>query len=101
MIYRVDISPAAKEELIIYVEGGIEFGEDIPEKILDAFDKVIDTLEENPYSGVSDLPYLPAKYRASHLWNHYWLIYQIYEKEQCVKIDYVIDDRQNYIRFIH
>ena len=43
MIYRVDISPAAKEELIIYVEGGIESGEDIPEKILDAFDKVIDT----------------------------------------------------------
>ncbi len=41
MIYRVDISPAAKEELIIYVEGGIEFDEDIPEKILDAFDKVI------------------------------------------------------------
>ena len=57
MIYRVDVSPAAKEELIIY--------------------------------------------RPSHLWKHYWLIYQIYEKEQFVKIDYVIDDRQNYIRFIH
>ena len=100
MKYRVDIAPTAKEELIIYVEGGIQFGDDIPDKILDAFDLVIDMLEESPLSGVSDLPYLPKKYRAAHLWKHYWLIYQIYESEKCVKIDYVIDDRQNYVRFI-
>ncbi len=100
MKYRVDMAPAAKEELLLYVKGGIEFGDDIPEKIVDAFDMVINMLEENPLAGMSDLPYLPKKYRAAHLWKHYWLIYQIYETENCVKIDYVIDDRQNYVRFI-
>jgi len=30
-----------------------------------------------------------------------WMIFQIYEDEHCVKIDYVIDDRQNYGRFVH
>ena len=101
MRYRVDISPAAREELIAYIEGGIEFGEDVPDKILDCFDKLIDILEDNPFSGMSDLPYLSKKYRAAHLWKHYWVIFQIYEAEKCVKIDYVIDDRQNYVRFIH
>ena len=37
MRYRVDISPAAREELIAYIEGGIEFSEDVPDKTLDCF----------------------------------------------------------------
>ena len=97
---KVEISPAAKEELWNYIEGGLEFGDDIPEKILDAFEKCVNDLETNPLLGSGNLPYLPVKYRALHLWKHYWLIYQYLEKKALVLVEYVIDDRQNYVSFI-
>lgn len=99
-LYQVDISPAGKEELWNYVEGAKEFGNETVLEILEAFDSRMVFLEENPKGGTDRLPFLPEKYRALHLWKHYWLIYQIYEIDKIVKIEYVVDDRRNYISFI-
>lgn len=99
-LYQVDISPAGKEELWNYVEGAREFGDETVLELLTCFDSRVDFLEENPKGGTDRLPFLLEKYRALHLWKHYWIIYQIYEVDKIVKIEYVIDDRQNYISFI-
>ena len=99
-LYQVDVSPAGKEALWNYVEGAKEFGDETVLEILACFDSRIVFLEENPKGGTDRLPFLPEKYRALHLWKHYWLIYQIYVKEKTVKIEYVIDDRQNSISFV-
>jgi hypothetical protein len=99
--YTVDISPAGKEELWNYILDAREFGDSTVEALLDSYDDRVTFLEKSPYGGTDHLPYLPEKYRALHLWKHYWLIYQIYEADGLVKIEYVVDDRQNYISFIH
>ncbi len=36
----------------------------------------------------------------SNFWAHLWLVYQIKEEDKCVKIEYIIDDRQNYGFFL-
>ena len=69
-------------------------------KLWIVFGKLIDRLEGNLLSGMSDMPYFSKKYRVANLWKQ-GVIFRIYEAEKCVKIDYVIDDRQNYVRFIH
>lgn len=101
MKYNVDISPDAKKELNNYISGAMEFGSESVSKILDVFDECICILETTPNAGFDKLKYIPQKYKVIHLWKHYWMIFQIYEDEHCVKIDYVIDDRQNYGRFVH
>lgn len=101
MKYNVDISPDAKKELNNYISGAMEFGSETVSKILDAFDEWICILETTPNAGFDKLKYISAKYKVIHLLKHYWMIFQIYEDEHCVKIDYVIDDRQNYGRFVH
>lgn len=101
MKYNVDISPDAKKELNNYISGVMEFGSETVSKILDAFDECICILETTPNAGFDKLKYIPAKYKVIYLLKHYWMIFQIYEDEHCVKIDYVIDDRQNYGRFVH
>lgn len=100
MNYTVDISPAGKEELWNYIEGSAEFGDDVAVSILDSFDNCVSSLEENPYCGQKKAPFLPDKYHIMRLWKHYWLIYQVCDSLKTVKIEYVIDDRQNYSSFI-
>lgn len=100
MSYTVNLSPPAKEELWHYIEGGLEFGDDIPETILDAFGNCVSILQDSPKAGSGNLPYLLPKYRALQLWKHYWLIYQVIEKQSLVNIEYVVDDRQNYVSFV-
>lgn len=100
MNYTVNLSPPAKEDLWHYIEGGLEFGDDIPGVILDAFDHCVSILMDTPKAGSGNLPYLPSKYRALHLWKHYWLIYQFNEQKSLVNIEYIVDDRQNYVSFV-
>ena len=54
-----------------------------------------------PHAGFEKMKYIPAKYKVMHIWKHYWMIFQIYEEEKAVKIEYIIDDRQNYGTFVH
>lgn len=101
MSYTVDISPDARIELSNYLDGAAEFGQDTVAECLDAFDDCISLLEKMPNSGFDKLRFIPAKYKVVHLWKHYWMIFQIYEDIQTVKVEYVIDDRQNYGSFVH
>lgn len=50
--------------------------------------------------GCARLKYVPSKYRVINFWAHLWLVYQIKEEDKCVKIEYIIDDRQNYGFFL-
>ena len=101
MKYRVDISPDAKKEFVNYLDGAEEFGAPTVTGLLDSFDRCIEALEEMPHAGFEKLKYIPAKYKVMHIWKHYWMIFQIYEEEKAVKIEYIIDDRQNYGTFVH
>lgn len=101
MKYKVSISPDGKDEFLNYLQGASEFGQGTINTLLDAYDSCIDILEKTPNAGNGDLAYLPKKYRAIHLFKHYWMIYQIYEDNHEVIIEYVVDDRQNYVSFIH
>ncbi|MGN0336115.1 MAG: type II toxin-antitoxin system RelE/ParE family toxin [Lachnospiraceae bacterium] len=101
MKYRVDISPDAKREFVSYLDGAEEFGVQTVTELLDSFDRCIEALEKMPYAGFEKLKYIPAKYKVMHMWKHYWMIFQIYEEEKAVKIEYIIDDRQNYGTFFH
>ena len=101
MKYIVDISPDAKREFVSYLDGAEEFGVQTVTELLDSFDRCIEALEKMPYAGFEKLKYIPAKYKVMHMWKHYWMIFQIYEEEKAVKIEYIIDDRQNYGTFVH
>ncbi len=99
--YRVEISPEAEKEFYTYLDGAADFGEETVRKLIDAYDECVSFLESTPFAGMTDLPYLLPKYRAVSIWKHFWAIYQIYDDKKLVKIDYVIDDRQNYVSFVH
>ena len=53
-----------------------------------------------PFIGCARLRYIPAKYRVTNFWPHLWFVFQVKENEKSVKIDYIIDDRQNYGEFL-
>ncbi len=100
-MYQVDISPDAKTVLNYYVELCLrDNGEDCALRLLDSYDQGISYLEETPEIGCARLAYIPRKYRVLNFWPHLWLVFQIYTKESTVKIEYIIDDRQNYGAFI-
>lgn len=50
--------------------------------------------------GCARLKYILSKYRVITFWSHFWLVFQVKEEEKCVKIEYIIDDRQNYGTFL-
>ena len=101
MKYRVDISPDAKKEFVNYLDGAEEFGAPTVTELLDSLDRCIEALEDMAHEEIEKMKYIPAKYKVMHIWKHYWMIFQIYEEEKAVKIEYIIDDRQNYGTFIH
>lgn len=100
-MYQVDISPTAKNVLESYVDLCLQDnGADCALRLLDSYDEKILYLEKNPMLGCARLKYIPGKYRVINIWPHLWFVYQIYEYEQTVKIEYIIDDRQNYGAFL-
>ena len=100
-MYRVDISPAAISILEEYTHRcAADNGVDCAFHLLDAYDEKISWLETTPLMGCSRLKYIPSKYRVLNFCPHLWLVFQIQEREQCVKIEYIIDDRQNYGAFL-
>ena len=100
-MYTVDISPAANSILKEYVfRCARDNGEDCALRLLDSYDKAISLLEMTPFIGCARLRYIPSKYRVTNFWPHLWFVFQINENKKNIKIDYIIDDRQNYGEFI-
>lgn len=100
-MYRVDISPAARDVLNDYVEHCYaDNGEDCAMRLLDSYDEKISFLETQPLMGCQRLRYIPDKYRVITFWPHLWFVFQIKHDENCIKIEYIIDDRQNYGTFL-
>lgn len=100
-MYKVDISPAAVEVLNMYVEYcARDNGTDCALRLLDFYDEKISCLETQPKIGCARLRYIPDKYRVLNFWPHLWFVYQVCEKSQEIKIEYIIDDRQNYGTFL-
>lgn len=100
-MYKVDISPSANavlEEYTFRCAG--DNGEECALRLLDAYDEKISYLESTPLIGCARLKFIPSKYRVLNFWSHLWFVFQIKECENCVKIDYIIDDRQNYGTFL-
>lgn len=99
--YTIDISPEAKEILFKWVNTVEEDnGIDVAGNLLDGFEALLDILEKDPEAGTGRLEDLPRKYRAHHIWRHLWAVYQIYYDTKVVKLEYIIDDRQDYKRFV-
>lgn len=100
-MYRVDISPAAIDVLNFYLElCYTDNGSECAYDFLDAYDEKLGYLELQPGMGCGRIKNVPEKYRVLNFWPHLWLVFQIYETEKCVKIEYIIDDRQNYGSFL-
>ena len=98
---KVEISPDAKAILFEWIDLiETDRGADVANELIDAYEKVIILLENNPEVGTGNLKDLPKKYRALLLWKHLWIIYQMSENHGIVKIEYIIDDRQNYKLFV-
>ena len=100
-MYKVDVSPSANSVLEDFSfccarDNGMECAL----RLLDAFDEKVSYLETTPIIGCARLRYIPSKYRVITFWPHLWLVFQIKENEKCVKIEYIIDDIQNYGAFL-
>lgn len=100
-MYNVDVSPVAYAVLTDYVDRCNEDnGPECALRLLDSYDNAIGILEQQPYAGCARLKYIPDKYRVTNFLPHLWFVFQVKENEQCVKIEYIIDDRQNYGAFL-
>lgn len=100
-MYKVDVSPTANSVLEEYsFRCAKDNGVECALRFLDAFDDKVAYLEATPLIGCARLKYIPSKYRVITFWPHLWLVFQIKEEEACVKIEYIIDDRQNYGPFL-
>lgn len=100
-MYKVDISPAANSVLEDYTfRCADDNGEECALRLLNSFDEKVAHLEQTPFMGCARLRYVPAKYRVLNFWPHLWFVFQVKEEEKCVKIEYIIDDRQNYGAFL-
>lgn len=101
-MYKVDISPAASEVLQEYVKRCMtDNGTDCALRLMDSYDEKISFLEAGPHMGCARLKYIPDKYRVLNFWPHLWFVFQIKKDANTVKIEYIIDDRQNYGSFLH
>ena len=100
-MYKVDISPAANAVLEDYsLRCASDNGVECALRLLDAFDEKLGHLETTPMIGCARLKYIPSKYRVITFWPHLWLVFQVKEEDKCVKIEHIIDDRQNYGAFL-
>ena len=100
-MYKVDVSPAANAVLEEYsFRCANDNDVECALRLLDAFDSKVNYLETTPMIGCARLKYILSKYRVITFRPHLWLVFQIKEEEQCVKIEYIIDDRQNYGSFL-
>lgn len=100
-MYKVDISPVANTVLEDYTFCcARDTREECPFRLLDAYDDKISYLETAPFISCARLRYIPSKYRVLNFWPHLWFVFQVKEAEKCIKIEYIIDDRQNYGAFL-
>lgn len=100
-MYKVEVSPAANSVLEEYTfRCARDNGEECALRLLDAFDEKVSYLEITPLMDCARLKYIPSKYRVITFWPHLWLVFQVQEEKTCVKIEYIIDDRQNYGPFL-
>ena len=100
-MYKVDISPAANAVLEEYsFRCARDNGTECALRLLNAYDEKISYLENTPLIGCARLRYVHYKYRVLNFWPHVWFVFQIKDAEKCVKIEYIIDDRQNYGTFL-
>lgn len=100
-LYNIELSPAAAAVLQDYVDRCcMDNGVDCSLRLLDSYDSTLELLETQPFIGCARLRYIPDKYRVVNFWPHLWFVFQVKENEHCVKIEYIIDDRQNYGTFI-
>lgn len=100
-MYKVEVSPVAKNILEEYVGLCLkDNGEECALRLLDGYDEKISYLEMQPMIGCARLKNIPNKYRVLKFWTHLWFVFQIYESEKTVKIETIIDDRQNYGSFL-
>lgn len=100
-MYKVDISLSANSVLEDYsFRCAKDNGMECALRLLDAFDEKVGYLETTPMIGCARLKYILSKYRVITFWSHFWLVFQVKEEEKCVKIEYIIDDRQNYGTFL-
>jgi len=100
-MYNIELSPAANSILDDYAIRCLsDNGEECALSLLDAFDDKVSYLEVSPLIGCPRLKHVPSKYRVLRFWPHLWLVFQVKESENCVKIEYIIDDRQNYGTFL-
>ncbi|SCY13585.1 type II toxin-antitoxin system RelE/ParE family toxin [Butyrivibrio sp. INlla14] len=99
--YTVDISPEAREILFMWVDTcEADNAPEVANNLIDSYESMLDTLEKNPEAGTGRLEDLPKKYRAYHIWRHLWAVYQTYYDSKVIKIEYIVDDRQDYKRFV-
>ncbi len=99
--FTIDISPEATEILISWVDKCEEDnGVNVANDLIDSYESMLDTLEKDPEAGTGRFEDLPRKYRAYHIWRHLWAVYQIYHEALKIKLEYIIDDRQNYKKFV-
>lgn len=96
-MYKVVVSPAATNVLLNYAKRfAVDNGEECAYRLVDSFDQAVESLESMPERAMRKLPYIPSKYRIITFWKHLWLVFQINNNDNTVKIDYVIDDRTSY-----
>lgn len=101
-MYKVEISPTASRIFENYANRcNNDYGFQSATELLDSYDEKISFLEQHPLIGYARLKNIPLRYRVFNLWPHLWFVFQIKEAERCVKIDYIIDDRQNYGVFLY
>ena len=99
--YKVEVSPVANVILEDHVERCFaDNGAECALRLLDSYDQKISLLEIQPFMGCARLKYIPEKYRVFNFWSHLWFVFQVMEDKRLVKIDYIIDDRQNYGEFL-
>ena len=100
-MYKVEVSPTANSVLEEYTfRCARDNGEECALRLLDSFDEKVSYLKTTPLMGCARLKYIPSKYRIITFWPHLWLVFQVQEENHCVKIEYIIDDRQNYGPFL-
>ena len=99
--YKVEVAPIVPMILEEHVERCLsDNGTECAMNLLESYDQKISLLETQPFMGCARLRYIPDKYRVLNFWAHLWFVFQVIEDECCVKIDYIIDDKQNYGEFL-
>lgn len=93
--YAVIVSQRADEMLVKHARFLARVRVSAAKRMVDEFEQVLDTLEENPYQFPAEEEYdLPAGYRKALFCKWYKAVYLVDESERKVYLDAVLDCRQ-------